>query len=116
MAAECVLGFLSNTTPCRVTLGLWPCFGIGSVRCGGARFVIAATGRTPVGSVSLRSLTAGFLSRVLFIHTLPTASTPLIRGKSRMREFRTYGSVRGVPGNRHPYRYSFRDLFRLVHL
>jgi hypothetical protein len=21
-----------------------------------------------------------------------------------MREFRTYGSVRGVPGNRHPYR------------
>ncbi len=31
-------------------------------------------------------------------------STPLIHDKSRMREFRSYGSVRGVPGNRHPYR------------
>ena len=28
----------------------------------------------------------------------------IIRDKSRMREFRTYGSVRGVLGNRHPYR------------
>ena len=28
----------------------------------------------------------------------------MIRGKSRMRESRSYGSVRGVPGNRHPYR------------
>ena len=28
----------------------------------------------------------------------------MIRGKSRMREIRSYGSVRGVPGNRHPYR------------
>ena len=27
-----------------------------------------------------------------------------------MREFRTYGSVRGVPGNRHPYRDRWRDL------
>ena len=27
-----------------------------------------------------------------------------IRDKSRMRQFLTYGSVRGVPGNRHPYR------------
>ena len=28
----------------------------------------------------------------------------MIRGKSRMREIRSYGSARGVPGNRHPYR------------
>jgi hypothetical protein len=34
----------------------------------------------------------------------PSGLTPLIQDKSRMREFRTYGSVRGVPGNRHPYR------------
>jgi hypothetical protein len=27
-----------------------------------------------------------------------------IQGKSRMRQFLTYGSERGVPGNRHPYR------------
>ena len=26
------------------------------------------------------------------------------RDKNRMREFRTYGSVRGVPSNGHPYR------------
>ena len=30
--------------------------------------------------------------------------TPFIQGKSRMREIRSYGSVRGVLGNRHPYR------------
>jgi hypothetical protein len=29
---------------------------------------------------------------------------PLIRGGSRMRESRTYGFVRGVLGDRHPYR------------
>ena len=27
-----------------------------------------------------------------------------IRGRSRMREFRSYGSVRGAPGNRRSYR------------
>ena len=29
---------------------------------------------------------------------------PTTRDKNRMREFRTYGSVRGVPSNGHPYR------------
>ena len=28
----------------------------------------------------------------------------IIRGKSRMSSTLTYGSVRGVPGDRHPYR------------
>src|SRR6266436_2440582 len=32
------------------------------------------------------------------------ALTPFIQGKSRMWEIRPYGSVRGVPGDRHPYR------------
>src|SRR6185312_4299429 len=32
------------------------------------------------------------------------ASTPLTQGRSRMRENRSYGSVRGAPGNRRPYR------------
>ena len=32
------------------------------------------------------------------------AVTPDTRGRSRMREIRSYGSVRGVPGNRHSYR------------
>ena len=35
---------------------------------------------------------------------------PLIRGGSRMRELRTYGFVRGVLGDRHPYRDS-RSVF-----
>ena len=35
------------------------------------------------------------------------ALTPFIQGKSRMRETRSYGSVRGVPGDRHPYRDSY---------
>ena len=30
--------------------------------------------------------------------------TPDTRGRSRMREIRSYGSARGVPGNRHSYR------------
>jgi hypothetical protein len=32
------------------------------------------------------------------------ALTPFIQGKSRMRESRSYGSVRGVAGDRYPYR------------
>ncbi len=32
------------------------------------------------------------------------ASTPSTRGRSRIRESRTYGSVRGAPGNRRSYR------------
>ena len=28
----------------------------------------------------------------------------LIRGKNRVRQERRHGTVRGVPGNRHPYR------------
>src|SRR5215470_7776565 len=32
------------------------------------------------------------------------STTPDTRGRSRMREIRSYGSVRGVPGNRHSYR------------
>lgn len=31
-------------------------------------------------------------------------STPFIRGKSRVREYRQHGSVRGAPGNRRLYR------------
>ena len=29
---------------------------------------------------------------------------PFIQGRSRMREIRSYGSVRGVAGDRYPYR------------
>ena len=33
-----------------------------------------------------------------------TAFRVMTRGRSRMRQFRKYGSVRGVSGNRHSYR------------
>ncbi|HUX63399.1 hypothetical protein, partial [Sulfuricella sp.] len=33
-----------------------------------------------------------------------TAFRVMTRGRSRMRQFRKYGSVRGVLGNRHSYR------------
>ena len=36
-------------------------------------------------------------------------SPPFIRGRSRMRELRSSGSVRGVPGDRHSYREVRRD-------
>jgi hypothetical protein len=32
------------------------------------------------------------------------ALTPITQGKSPVRESRTPGSARGVPGDRHPYR------------
>jgi len=35
-----------------------------------------------------------------------------IQGKNRVREQRQHGSVRGVPGNRHPYRDPFSRLPR----
>ena len=80
--------------------------GTGSADCGEVHFAIAVSGRTSVGIALARSLIDGFLFRVFCIPIPPSALTPLIRDKSRMREFRTYGSVRGVLGNRHPYRHS----------
>src|SRR5208337_1949845 len=50
------------------------------------------------------------------VNLIPTcASTPGIRGRSRMQQFCTYGSVRGAPGNRRPYRdKSLRSLLPLL--
>src|SRR5262249_7157175 len=38
------------------------------------------------------------------IHIRMFALTPFIQGRSRMRESRSYGSVRGVAGDRYPFR------------
>ena len=46
----------------------------------------------------------GFRFPAFCILILGSALTPVIQGGSRMRESRTYGFVRGVPGDRHPYR------------
>jgi hypothetical protein len=77
---------------------------IGCGACGEERFAIAVSGQMSVGGASAHSSIAGCLPRASCIPTPTPASTLLIQDKSRMREFRTYGSVRGVPGNRHPYR------------
>lgn len=48
--------------------------------------------------------------RKIFALTKTGASVPgaafrvMTQGRSRMRQYRTYGSVRGVSGNRHSYR------------
>ncbi len=47
----------------------------------------------------LKSRARGFCPR-----TRATVSAPGTRGRSRMREYRSYGSARGAPGNRRPYR------------
>ena len=52
-------------------------------------------------------------SRRCSVCVRPTASqrckvAASIRGRSRMREFRSYGSVRGAPGNRRSYRDSIK--------
>lgn len=57
-----------------------------------------------VGTALARYLLAGFLTRVYCILIPLIVLTLLIQDRSRMREFRSYGSVRGVPGNWHPYR------------
>jgi hypothetical protein len=42
--------------------------------------------------------------RKFYIRIRVFALTPSIQDKSRMREIRSYGSVRGASGNRCPYR------------
>ena len=56
-----------------------------------------------VGSALAHCLLAGFLTRVYCIPTPLIVSTLLIQDRSRMRELRSYESVRGVSGNWHPY-------------
>jgi len=48
--------------------------------------------------------TDGFLQFAFSNPILERVSTLCIEGKSRMRENRMYGSVRGASGNRCPYR------------
>ena len=54
--------------------------------------------------ISDRSLTPGYRNLASFILGPTNALPSLTQGGSPVRESRTLGSVRGVPGNRHPYR------------
>jgi len=62
-------------------------------------------GNTPQ-SPAARTQSRGPASRGLGRVRQAADLTPDTRGRSRMREIRTYGSARGVPGNRHSYRNS----------
>ena len=54
-----------------------------------------------------RRCAGGFPASASRIRIRVSALTPFIQGRSRMREIRSYGSVRGVAGDRYPYRDSF---------
>ena len=75
----------------------------GGQDCSTGSGIAANADRCP-GIVCNGSLPAGFLHPVSCIRIRPAALPLNIRGRSRMREFRSSGSVRGVPGNRHSYR------------
>ena len=79
-------------------------YGIGCSARGEVCFVIAVSGPEADGSTLPNFRLAGFLSRAFCTPILSFGSTLCIPDKSRMREFRSYGSVRGVLGTRHPYR------------
>ena len=52
-----------------------------------------------------RTQRRGLLSQALSrVRQAPSGACKETRGRSPVRERRTPGSVRGVPGNRHPYR------------
>jgi hypothetical protein len=71
----------------------------GDSRCGGA---VSATGGRGSGSRFLWPYTCP--DSELCTLTLWPGFAPSIRDKTRVRQQRSHGSVRGVPGNWHPYR------------
>src|SRR5436305_1280891 len=88
----------------RVTVsGCWR-FGTGSSGFGGGLCAAVASDGPGLGNVSFRSSTGGFHRHGSYIRTQAFALTPSIQDKSRMREICSYGSARGVAGNRYPYR------------
>jgi group II intron reverse transcriptase/maturase len=69
---------------------------------GAARYRDAASEVGSPGSGSSRSLMTGSLSRKSFIHGRSSALPSDTRGRSRMPELGSYGSVRGAAGNSRP--------------
>jgi hypothetical protein len=75
-----------------------------SLSCGAAFFVSAVTRTEPHGTRSIASLSGGCPDRVSAIPGPIDDLPSLTRGGSRMRESRTYRSVRGACSNARPYR------------
>lgn len=70
---------------------------------GFARFGVEVSGIDSLGFGCLAWRLTG-LHPATFTPGQPRGLTPLIRGRSRVRESRSYGSARGAPGNPCPYR------------
>src|SRR5215510_1970784 len=81
----------------------WKPFASRSNGCGSACYADAANGTACPGSASCASRVGGFRTRASSIPGLTPALPSRTRGRSRMRENHTSGSVQGVPGNRHSY-------------
>jgi hypothetical protein len=99
----------STITPCRPTAPPLQPSDTTSWIYGGARSGDAVRKTTRPGSGCCAWSTTGFPSRPSFIPGPASASPSDTRGGSRMRESRTYGSVRGARSNARPYRDSLGD-------
>jgi hypothetical protein len=97
-------GATSPIMACRQTCRLSERSAITSLVFGCVRFGAVARRTSSRGSVSKSSPTIGFRSRRSFIPGRTRALPSDTQGGSRMRETRSYGSVRGAASNNRPYR------------
>ena len=100
----------STITPYRAMDGDCERFAMGSSDADGKSYAAAGNDGLGVGNDWCLSSTGGFPRHGFYILTRVFALTPSIQDKSRMRETRSYGSVRGVAGDRYPYRDSHLPL------
>src|SRR3981189_1033897 len=90
--------------PCRPTVRCWLHSASSSPNSGNDRSGDEARKTARLGSRSRSWPKIGSRNRISFIHGLEYASPSPTQGGSRMRESRTYGSVRGALSNERPYR------------
>src|SRR5882724_13252282 len=93
--------------PCRPTVRRWLHSASSSPNSGNDRSGDEARKTARLGSRSRSWPKIGSRNRISFIHDLEYASPSPTQGGSRMRESRTYGSVRGALRNERPYRDRF---------
>jgi len=79
-------------------------FGTGSGDSGGRCYAVGGSDGPGPGSALPQLPADGFHRHEYYIRIRVHALTPNIQDKSRMREIRPYGSVRGALGNQSPYR------------
>src|SRR3979409_2671763 len=90
--------------PCRPTIRRWLHSASSSPTSGNDRSGDAVRKTARRGSRSRSWPKIGSRDRIPFIHGQEYASPSPTQGGSRMRESRTYGSVRGALSNERPYR------------